>query len=203
MTDSDEEVQQCLEDQDAEISLLEATWPDSFKLVDLGDLAKTSKAADGVAKDGGKDDAKDGSKDEAKGSDASSAAAPAAAPPADPSASASSPNKSESSLKSFTVTAKSSCSDSLITALECQLLFTLPARYPLSEPPEITIKSGRGITKDTEEDLGRHLREECCPPRIGQAMIFDLLLCAQDFLDSVVVDMRQPSLHTALVEQKK
>lgn len=38
-----------------------------------------------------------------------------------------------------------------------------------------------------------------CSSRLGQAMVFDLMLVAQDFLDGVVAQLKQPSLHTQML----
>lgn len=88
-----------------------------------------------------------------------------------------------------------------ITQLCVRLQFRLIKLYPL-EPPIIGCKSVIGASRDQCLDLLKFLRE-CARERVGQVMLFDLVLAAGEWLTTKVKEGLQGSLHESMMETER
>ena len=89
----------------------------------------------------------------------------------------------------------------LISQLCVRLQFRLGKLYPI-EPPLIGCKSVIGTTRDQCRDLLAYLNE-FAKERVGQVMIFDLVLAAGEWLTARVKEVHQGSLYESMIETEK
>jgi serine/threonine protein kinase len=84
-----------------------------------------------------------------------------------------------------------------ISQLSVQVQFVLPNRYP-SEPPFIGCKPVMGVTPSICRELVTFL-DECAQDRAGQVVLFDLFICAGEWINSHVRETNQGSLHEMML----
>jgi translation initiation factor 2-alpha kinase 4 len=89
----------------------------------------------------------------------------------------------------------------LISQLCVRLQFCLGQMYPI-EPPVIGCKSVIGTSKDQCSDLIRYLND-FARERVGQVMIFDLVLAASEWLTARVKEGLQGSLYESMIETER
>ena len=92
-------------------------------------------------------------------------------------------------------------SPNLITQLCVRLQFRLPRMYPV-EPPIIGCKSLVGASKQQCTELLQFLAD-CARERVGQVMLFDLVLAAGEWLSARVREGHQGSLHESMLETQR
>lgn len=92
-------------------------------------------------------------------------------------------------------------SPNLISQLCVRLQFRLGKLYPI-EPPLIGCKSIIGTNKEQCLDLLKYLNQ-CAKERVGQVMLFDLVLAAGEWLTARVRDLHQGSLYESMIETER
>ena len=92
-------------------------------------------------------------------------------------------------------------SPNLITQLSVRLQFRLIKYYPL-EPPLLGCKSVIGASRDQCKELLKYLKQ-CAKDRVGQVMLFDLVLEASEWLSARVRESNQGSLHEDMLETQR
>ena len=92
-------------------------------------------------------------------------------------------------------------SPNLITQLSVRLQFRLISYYPL-EPPLLGCKSVIGASRDQCRELLQYLKQRA-KDRLGQVMLFDLVLEASEWLSARVRENNQGSLHEAMLETER
>eukprot|EP00397_Hematodinium_sp_SG-2012_P066504 GEMP01099918.1.p1 GENE.GEMP01099918.1~~GEMP01099918.1.p1 ORF type:complete len:158 (+),score=37.10 GEMP01099918.1:209-682(+) len=97
--------------------------------------------------------------------------------------------------------ASSSNSDQAVLKMSCALTFTYTKGYP-REAPLVECKPVKGMLTADAENLRKCMIDRM-PIHLGQAMIFDLLMYAQEYLDKMVESMRAPSLHKEMEVSKR